>query len=287
MWPIAWWLFLFACALGALGHTARAYVDELALGAGADMLRYARADQIDAHRTIVVNGLHIRMTSGGTGDSPRRVLDLFHARCRARGIRLDANAPPAIPLPPRWPGVKALPLDGVLRLDDGERGYVACLDLGGRRLSPDELLDRTRRFLADGDLAHFGELRFAIAERDGDRTSYLALWSEGALPLREAFPADRDAPGQDPAGVPRVPGTRRVLSAWQLDAAPMLAVYRAPGTTVASLATRYRRTLEAAGFRVRSAPEAARGLVASRGDAWFLIALEADGADAIAAVTSL
>lgn len=281
----AWTVAVFVAVAATLAHTARAHVDELALGAGAAMLRYAGADQVDAERTLVVNGLRIHVSSGGTKDAPREVLDFFHARCRERGIRFDARAATgrrAARLPP-WAG--GLPLDGVLRLDDGERGYVACLDLGGRHLSPDELLQRTRRFLAEGDLAHVGGLRFAAVERHAERTSYVAIWTEGSLPLWRAFPPDRDAPGKDLAAVPRVPGTRRVLSAWQVDAAPMLAVYHAEATTAQVLAGRYRRSLEAAGFQVRASGANDRSLVASRGGGWCLIVFADDGSGAAAAVT--
>lgn len=286
-----WFAAAFGLTLASLGvavHGAQAYVDELARDVGGEMLRYSGADQLDAQRTLVVNGLRIRLGSGGTRSTPRAVLDEFHARCRQRGVAFDAPlSAQAAGAARRLPFAGALPLDGVLRLDDGERGYVACLDSAGRRFSPDELLQRTRRFLADGDLSHLGELRFAMAERHGARTSYLAMWTEGAFPLGRAFPASGDAPGRDPAGVPRVAGTRRILSAWQADAAPMVAIYRAAATTTHALADRYRRSLESAGARVETTGRDADSIVASHGAQWFLIAFVPDGSDAIASVTPL
>lgn len=287
----SWLAALLGASLAVLAlgvHHARAYVDELARSAGADMLRYARANQQDARRTLVVNGLRIHVGSGGTADAPRAVLDAFHERCRTRGVAFDAPlrdpahaafVPDAV--------ARTLPLDGVLRLDDAEHGYVACLDAGGRRLTPDDLLDRTRRFLADGDLAHLGELRFAAVERRGPRTHYLALWSEGSFPLGRAFPPQGDAPGKDPTGIPRVAGARRVLSAWQSDQVPSITLYRADATSVPALASRYRHALERAGFQLRADAPDDRGLVAVRDDAWFLVAFAADGPDAIASITPL
>lgn len=274
-------------SLGVAVHHAHAYADEFVRDVGGAMLRYAGADQLDAQRTLVVNGLQVRVGSGGTPHTPRQVLDEFHARCRGRGIRFDAPPPAHEAALAHLPFASTFPLDGVLRLDDGERGYVACLDVAGRQLSPDELLERTRRFLADGDLSHLGELRLAIVERDGARTSYLALWTEGPFPVGRAFPATGDAPGRDPVGVPRVPGTRRVLSAWQASAAPMLAMYRATATTTRALADRYRRTLEGAGARVQAAERDAAGLVVRHDAQWFLIVFVPDGSDAIASVTRL
>lgn len=288
----ALWFFatlgLALASAGVVVHHAKAYVDEFARDVGGEMLRYSGADQQDAQRTLVVNGLRIRVGSGGTPGAPRQVLDEFQARCRQRGIRFDAHpSAQAAVAAHRLPFASNLPLDGVLRLDDGDRGYLACLDTAGREVSPDELLQRARRFLADGDLSHLGELRFAMVERHGARTSYLAIWSEGAFPLGRAFPATGDAPGRDPAGVPRVPGTRRILSAWQADATPMVAIYRAAATTTHALADRYRRALADTSARMEATGGDADSLVVSHDAQWFLIAFVADGPDAIASVTPL
>ncbi len=281
------WFAVTACALAALSYTARASVGELALDAGAEMMRYADADQRDAQRTLVLNGLRLHVGSGGTRRAPRDVLDAFHARCRERSVRFDARLPDDPGANAHTAKLRTLPLDGVLRLDDGERGYVACLDLGGRRLSPNELLDRTRRFLAGGDLAEFGDLRVVFVERHGTRTNYLALWTDGPLPLWRAFAADGDVPGKDPDGVPRPAGLRRVLSAWQADAAPTLTAYRADATSVPELRARYQRFLESQGFRVEALASEAHALVASRGERWVLLTFVADGSGVVASVTPL
>lgn len=269
-------------ALGGLALRVRAHADELLLDVGASMLRHPAADQIDATRTLSVNGLQVHLSSGGTSRSLPEVLDLFHARCRERGGRFDLQLAHALRTRAAVERLAPPALDGVLRIDDGARGYVACLDLGGSPVPPDELLRRARRFLEDGDLAHLGDLRFVFAARDGERTSYLALWTVGPFALARAFPAEGDAPGSDLPRVPRPPEARRLLSAHGLGAEPSVTVYRAEHSTPAALGARYRAVLGRAGFRLHGGTEATSGFVAARDDRWLLVTLSADGAHALA-----
>jgi hypothetical protein len=118
------------------------------------------------------------------------------------------------------------------------------------------LIDRLRAFVASGDLACVGDLRFVWARRDGPETSYVALWSEGPLAIRSAFPAQGDAPGADLPELPRPAHSVRILSAWQEQQAPMLAGYQSPGSASA-LSARYWQQLVAAGFVLRPLPSSA------------------------------
>ena len=61
----------------------------------------------------------------------------------------------------------------------------------------------------------------------------------------------------------------------------------AEASGVPRLAASYRGLLEARGFQVEAAASDAHALVVSRGPTWALIALVADGPDAIASVTPL
>ncbi len=268
-----------AGAVATLCVRARARSDELLQDAGAALLSYARAGRLDAPRTLWLNGASLRVLSGSTPDSLDTLLDVLQARCRKLGLRFDPATVPRAPLPH---GLRAaLPaLDGVLRGQHGGAGYVACLDLGGVTLAPRDLIGRLRALRASGDLRALGQLRFAWARREGAATAYVAVWSEGSLPLRAMFPARGDAPGRDLPGVPRPAGARRVLSAWQQERAPMLVGYRA-ALPAAQLMARYRVALEAQGFHVRALePAAAHTLLLSRGSALASATISADGRNA-------
>lgn len=279
-----------ACAVATGGFAAkhvRAHVDELAFDIGATMLRHPATDQADPARTLLVNGIALHIASAGTAAPLPDVLDIFHARCRERGGRFGEafERPRGMRV-----GLRRLvdvPLDGVLRLEDAERGYVACLDMGGAPLGVGEILHRARAVLAEGDLARIGDLRFVYAVRDGERTSYLALWTDGPLPVYRAFPAQGDAPGDDLEQVPRPPGTRRILSAHEHGGRARVAMYRAHGVGPTALAERYRAHLRAAEFVIPETAPGHDGFVAQRGDTWILVAVSDDGADALATVVPL
>jgi hypothetical protein len=136
---------------------------------------------------------------------------------------------------------------------------VACIDLGSDEISPPEILQRVDRFLRTGELSTLGGLRYAMAERGERATSFITFWTEGKANLFEAFPSDGDAPGRDAQGVPRPPGSVRVLSAWERDRAPALSVYRVASLDAVELEGFYRRSLPENGWQVL-APSAPAGL---------------------------
>lgn len=219
-------LLLAAVALGAwLALDAlHARAHELVGDAGAQLLAYGRHDALDGARTLLVNGLALRVLSGTTADGPGQVLDTLAGRCRARAgqLPLQLQEHARARLPPR---IAARAFDPVLRLADERGGFLGCLDLGAQRLDPSELLARARRFAVHGDVAEFGALRFVWTQREARATRWVALWSDGPLPLATAFPARGDAPGIDPPGLPRPRAARRILSAWQAGSAPLLVSY--------------------------------------------------------------
>ena len=235
LWVSAGALLTLGTVLGALTLArGRARADELVMDVGTQMLSYARATQLDAPRTLVVNGLPLHVLSGSTRDAVSTLLDTFDARCHRASGQLDRWAQ-ELPGHRRWPRIAEQALDPVLRREDLHGGYVACLDLGAQTVSAEDLLERLRRFLEHGDLSEVGDLRFAWASRSGDATTYVGVYTDGPVPLGAAFPAEGDAPGTDVTGVPRPSHGRRVLSAFQRDAAPMLASYESTVTPQVAL----------------------------------------------------
>jgi hypothetical protein len=234
-----------------LAWAARVKARDALQSAGELMLRYSGAEHIDAPRELVVNGLTLHVLSGISAKPLATVLDFFQARCkqvsggfdRELARLLQAQSAPPLPAP--------IMRGGTLREDDEHNGYLACLDLGTDQLATSELIARLQAFATSGDVANVGDLRFVWARRDREQTSYMALWTQGPVPLPVAFPEQGDAPGVDLPGLPRPERSVRVLSAWQRDAAPSLVSYRSE-TTLDDLESRYRRQLTSLGLSVHA-----------------------------------
>ena len=242
---------LAVASVAWLAWTARVKARDALQSAGELMLRYAGAEHIDAPRELVVNGLALHVLSGVSAKPLGTVLDFFEARCKQVGGGFDRKiarllqAHGAAPLP------APIMRGGTLREDDEHNGYLACLDLATDQLATSELIPRLQAFAKSGDIANVGDLRFVWARRDLQQTSYVALWTEGPVPLPVAFPEQGDAPGVDLPSLPRPERSVRVLSAWQRDAAPSLVSYRSE-TTLDELETSYRRQLSSLGLSVHA-----------------------------------
>ncbi|MCS6799543.1 MAG: hypothetical protein NZ898_13645 [Myxococcota bacterium] len=240
-------VLVVVAALGAafFGYRARAQLGELLLSIGAQLMRYPDARRQDAPRTLVLNGQRLRFASGTADHDLSRVLDHYEARCaeraghfaeQLRALRGTVQAPPG----------DGDFFDGVLRMQTAHRGFVACLDMGPDSVPPEGVFERFDRLMRTADLANLGQLRYVYAERSAEgRTHFLVFWSEGEFRIVDLFPDDGDAPGSDPATVPRLPGTRRLLSFHEQDHPQHLALYEIPGrnaeTTRAELRTRMQR----------------------------------------------
>jgi hypothetical protein len=230
----AWMLALASLPAALSLWQGRARANERILDAGAELLAYARASELDGSRTLVVNGLPVHVLSGSTADPVSVLLDTFQARCRRASGGLD-RVPRDMPRSRRWPRIAERALDPVLRHDDPSGGYVGCLDLGRAVLPAEQLVDRVRRFLESGDVSEVGDVRFAWAFRSDSGTHYIAVYTDGPMPLAKLFPVHGDAPGTDVVGMPRPSRARRVLSAFQRDASPMVASYESELSPEASV----------------------------------------------------
>jgi hypothetical protein len=253
-----------ACAV-VLGARVRSRADELIARGGAALLSYGGAAAQGEVRSFALNGARFRVLSGRSADPPAALLDAFGSRCvRAGGGFADQLRSAGAIHGGSSDLARGLPLDGVLRSGDGQRGYVACFDLGGVDVPPATLFTRVRRFIASGDLAAIGDLRFAWVERAADTTHYVGVWTDGPLPLRAMFPTRGDAPGSDVPGLPRPDAARRVLSVSEAERAPLLVAYALASSPDVAART-YAAVLRAAGFELRSAPAAGSG-----SPAWLL-----------------
>lgn len=245
---------LLGAALVVAVQTARARLDETFLSMGESMLRYDRAIRQDRPRTIHLNGHELKMAVGSTRDDVHTVLDSYEAACKKRDGRFVEHVErmQARHRAGRLKDVDPSLLDGTLRAEGGNQGYVACLDMGEGRIRRDELIARIHRFERTFDVSDVGHLRYVFVERpEGQPTRFVAAWTDGPLPVSEMFPAHGDAPGRDVPGIPRPPTGRRLLSAWEQGQLPYSATqYVDVGRGPLAMRRWYRKELAGAGWKV-------------------------------------
>ena len=267
-----------AVAVALWLRSAHARASEMLLSVGAELMKIEGADPNQAARSIFLNGITVHLRAASTDRELHLVLDGFHALCRSR---TGVQAPQSVLDNVRRDAAKSASpdLDGVLRAESDSEGAIACVDTG-MPLSIAELTSRLGDFARTGDLNAVGELRYVLARRVDGKTVVLTLWTEGSTPLLKMFPESGDAPGQDPPGIPRAPGTRRVLSTWENGQPYALALYTAVGRDTGALSTFYLNALRSGGWSVESSPRPAmsapRAILARRGTQTMLVRVAND-----------
>jgi hypothetical protein len=239
-------LVCLALGLSWLGQRVHARGEQLLQRFGEHMMRYAGAHHQSQPEEVLINGASFFLSTGTAAASVSEVLDQFHAKCQQKNGQLHAqwNA-----LTKHKPSKLPSLLDGVFRTETSQVGVVACAEAADGPLPPELLLSRVKAVLASGDISKLGNLRYAYVDRSSEHESmFVAVWSEGPLNFRQMFPAQGDAPGFDPVGIPRAPGTRRVLATEPKTASAGLHVYSAQGRSAAQLMDFYASALPVAGF---------------------------------------
>jgi hypothetical protein len=181
------------------------------------MMRYADDRAMGPVRRMEINGAQLEFATGTTDDSVRTVLDHYARRCASRSGRVDeqlaeiAHRANANGAPSTGEGQSSLT---TIRHSTDNQGYVACLDVGETRLTVEEIQRRVESFVRTGNLTDVGRMRYLYAERSSTgRTRFLGFWTDNEINVTRMFPTTGDAPGEDPADVPRAPGLRRLLQA--------------------------------------------------------------------------
>ena len=85
---------------------------------------------------------------------------------------------------------------------------------------------------------------------DGDRAHFVAIWTEGPLRFDQIFRETGDALGVDPVDIPRLPGARRLLSAFESGDAQRATIYQTDELDEGAAERFYRRELSASGWTV-------------------------------------
>ncbi len=214
VWLLGLCLFVCAATLGFRVTVARAGAVMRGVGAALSALEHNG----DGLRALTLNGARFTVRTASTRETLSSVLATHHARCAARAPHGFWKRSEAAALSGAVASLalRALTIDGVFDVQQGDEGVVACLESNAGELPPNprETLDAAfARAVESGDLSHLGRFRYVYARAGDDgRTASLELRSEGALAPALMFPAHGDAPGMDDAELPRPHGTRRVLS---------------------------------------------------------------------------
>jgi hypothetical protein len=242
---------LAAVALLFVGQRVHAYGEEMLESFGDHMLKYTAANQQDAPAEFRINGARFFASTGNVDAGVSEVLDHFHAKCQDKNGQLHEQwASLAKKKRIKLDRFKVGPLDGVFRAGSDKTGIIACTETGDGPLPPEQLMSRIKEVISSGDLSKLGDLRYVYVVRGVDRTTFVAIWSEGALNFKHMFPPQADAPGNDPPGIPRPAGTRRVLSTYPLAHKASLNMYQSSTQRADELVEFYARELPRAGFEL-------------------------------------
>lgn len=181
------WVLLGIVVLStALPRPARAAITDL-FGLLRPPARQAPGTLADQPpRRLLFNGFPLQVVSGRTPASVHQVLDFYQERC---------HRAPAAALPPPSH-----------REEDDESGVLVAAAGDGR-----ELLQQMRA--RQLHYVHLAPVCLAFAQRQGELTDYVAVFSDLPLPPQVLTPpSGRDAPGRDLPGVPRPDGALRSFS---------------------------------------------------------------------------
>jgi hypothetical protein len=267
-------LLLAAAALLFIGQRVHAYGEEVLERFGDHMLKYAEANHQHAPTELKVNGASFYVSTGNIDASVSEVLDHFHAKCQEKNGQLHEQwASLAKKKHVELDRYQLAGVDGVFRAGGDETGVIACTETGDGQLPPEQLMSRIKQVLETGDLSKLGDLRYVYVMRGDARTAFVALWSEGPLNYKQMFPPQADAPGNDPPGIPRPAGTRRILSTYPIGHKASLNMYQSK-QRADELVDFYWRELPQAGFQFATGKK--RFLSAHDGARMITISLQDD-----------
>jgi len=223
--------FLTAVCLSAMAlalRSARADVTEVFWGLGSQFMAFPGAHDEGA-RQLQLNGVRLSFRTQAVEASLADVLDHYETVCGTAIATQTARNDLA--------------------------GYVACLDMGDTPQDLGALVNSFVSFSETGNLLEVGVPRYVlarrVASRSGDRVFLFTMWADSAFDLYRMLPrADGDAAGRDLVGVPRPPGSQRILSAWEARQPSGVLVYRVAAKSAEELESFYRAELSKTGWSV-------------------------------------
>jgi hypothetical protein len=232
-----------AAVLGGLSiHSARADAAKAGVSFGRELAPLVDKFDGDVNQ-IRINGQKLYMSLSYSGEyTTGQILDKYEDHCADNKSALGetwANlgrvGQEALREKEGATGT-ALFRTGVLRRQELEEGVVMCFVKGSQ--SKESITDAVGALVKTKDFGALGKLRYVYvtpAGEGGTRRRVLTVWTEDSFSLEKIMPSDGSEPmGQDPAGVPRMPGTKRMLSAELVGTPFSMHVYRANGTAQAA-----------------------------------------------------
>jgi hypothetical protein len=184
-----------------------------------------RLPESAAGERVLFNGAELDVSRGKSSQPLDQLLALAERSCAG-----DTSAQAR-------PGV-------ALREADERRGFVACLDPS---LDPESLVERARTTVTGAMPLPIG---YTYAERRGDTTHFIRFASAEPADLGAMFPRDADAPGRDPAALPRPASSRRALSLRVAGQPYDAVVYLDGARGIDDLVAHYRDALPRSGWAV-------------------------------------
>jgi hypothetical protein len=263
------WALLSALSLvcsAVLAAQAKAASERALFGLADHMMRFAGALHQTTPVELKLNGASFFLSNATVPAPVGEVLDRFAAKCAEKNGQIGrAWADEAALAGRTLSGLSGVDeasgvLDGVLRQEVDGAGYVVCFEApDGSTLAPSELVARFERFIQSGDVADVGHLRYVRvtrAQSRADHSFFVAVWTEGALPIYEMFPEHGDAPGRDPIGLTRPSDARRILSSEQPGRDVLVTMYQSAAATRADLQRFYTSMLQERGYALLDSHDA-------------------------------
>ena len=209
-------------------RSARADVDEVLWGVGSQIMAFPGVHN-ESVRQLQLNGVRLSFRTQTVEGSLADVLDHYEAVCGTAIATQTAH--------------------------NDHAGYVACLDIGDSTQDLGAFVNRFVGFSDTGDLQEVGAPRYVfarrVASRSGDKVRLLTMWADSTFDVYRMLPrTGSDAAGRDLPGVPRPPGSQRILSAWEARQPSGVFVYRVAAKSAEELESFYRAELPRTGWTI-------------------------------------
>ena len=194
---------------------AKAEFKDHTLVLGRQMMELAKAQNHGVTK-LKFNGQTMYLGNSTTEDSPSAVLDRYEGHCKANPGQPSAGWEQL----EKQTGKKAddapaIVKSGVVRGGDDKEGTVVCFVRGPETKPTTQ--EAFTSLMQTGSLGSLGELRYAYvskSEKSG-KSLVLTAWTDSTFNLYDLIgDADKDSPGADFDGIPRVPSSIRTMSAY-------------------------------------------------------------------------